>query len=308
MAVTNRQPDSLPCRIAKSAKVLASSTLSSVVGIEASLKRSRQIAKLGITSQTDCHHSDVQTYLLAPNRIAEKAFGSKEAASSSHALEEDFCRFQERTGLAIFEHEVLGDLLVDERDSNRSCMAVSDILNEDVDRSIGLALYPELQLQQLELTCQQSSAIRRLELLNAHVNAMRIEQLAGLQQRSEIANHLCREAFHDQPYQSLQQSLNHQPCDSEQMYQTPQVQFRSECSNAGNDEDLRPFYCPYYEFHNNFFWRNTLGLRPPLVHRCPHAGCDYISRLYSDWLHHVLIPHHDIQGFANVPDGHGSND
>ena len=309
MAVTHRQPDSLPHRIAESARELACSVVFGVAGTEASLKDARHIAKHADSTITDYKQEHAQAVLLPRSRIAGKAFRSQVEASSSHAVEEEFRHFVEDTALTTAKYDISIDLLiVDDRNSERSCTAAREVLGESIDGNIALESSLDLRLQQAVFSSEQSSATRRLELLNSQVKAIGSEQSVEFQQRSDIASHLCREAFYDQPDPPRQQDLARQPCGGGYAYQTPRTQSRSERSETGSDEDPRPFYCPYYACHSRFLWQNCLGSRPPFINRCVHADCDYISRVYSDWLHHVRTPHHDIQGFADVSDGHGSND
>lgn len=316
------QRTTLPHRVVRSAKDLASATLS---GATFELKDPLDSKHAGSSSQvsTSVEHPSSESARSRPGIIARGSSFRNETEESHRAkAEQDFERFQQ---LDDFQSEFTACLasLRDTFEPQEGSYDPQSASNEfvkgietaaiEVDESISRRELSSKSVVAKDVDLARKAAVRRLNQIGAHLQ--RNLEMQTLQPeaytkshvlmdetRSLVVDQLARQAD-DEVRNTIRtdeaESLRHGIRDavaSQHQATVSSVESSSKASPKKEDEVLqRQFHCPYYACHRNLKLRSTSSSSSN-QRRCVHVGCDFTADTFSSWAEHIHMPHHDLLG------------
>jgi hypothetical protein len=327
---TTMDQTTLPHRVVRSAKDLASATLS---GTTFELKSPSESKHTGTSAQAS------SSFKHLPRRSAQSSArinnrGSSFRSAANDTLrkdaEDEFERFQgledlqaEYTACLASLHDKVApqEGLYDPQEFLRpQANLVSNAVVEGAETNMmdldeptsGYEMSSE-SIRQRSVDFARTAASRRLKQIGAHLQ--RNLTMQTLQQDAYIQSHALvsatrslileehtrqaddeyRRAIHSTQTGTNQRGV-HRDLASQNRDAVAHVDCPPRLSLENQDNILqRQFHCPYYACHHNLQHLSTSSSSSS-QRRCVHAGCDLNMETLNSWAEHIHTPHHDLLG------------
>lgn len=324
------QQTTLPHRVVRSAKDLASATLS---GATFELKDSLDSKHAGSSSQasTSSEHLSSGSVQQRPELHARgSSFRNETDESHREKAEQEFGRFQllddfqsEFTACLASLHDKLEPqegpfdlqkpLLTGPTTKSNETTQAAEIITIDANESILRNELASDPIIEKDVNTARTAAVRRLNQIGAHLQrnlAMQtLQQEAYLQShasmdetRSLVVDQLTRQAddevrnaTHTDEAESSRHGIRNMVA-PQHLAPVASVESAPESSSEKEDEVLqRQFHCPYYACHRNLKLHSTSSSNSS-KRQCVHVGCGFNAETFSSWAEHIHMPHHDLLG------------
>ena len=321
------QQTTLPHRMARSAKDLASATLS---GATFELKDPRESKYAGSSSQasTSFEHLSSGSALQKPEIDARsRSFRNEADESHQQRAEQDFERFQQlddfqseftaclasiRNAFApregSYDHQ--GALLAYPKLRSNEIVESTGTTTINVNESASRHELANESMAEKDVDFARTAAVRRLNQIGAHLQ--RNLAMQTLQPETHTQSHALmdetRSLVVDQLTRQADDEVRNTTCTNEaessrhgiRNVLAPQHQAsveRAPESSPKKEDDLlqRQFHCPYYACHRNLKLHSTSSSRSS-QRQCVHVSCDFTAETFSSWAEHIHTPHHDLLG------------
>lgn len=314
------QQTTLPHRVARSAKDLASATLS---GATFELKDPRDSKYAGTSSQASTSFECLSSgsAQARPGLYARgSSFRNETDEIYREKAEHDFERFQQ---LDDFQSEFttcltsLRDTLERQEGSYGSksdeigkIAATSTI---DADESTSKHELASESVIAKDLDFARTAATRRLNQIGAHLQrnlAMQTLQQEAYTRTHALMNETGSMVMEETTRQAdddvrnttrtnvAEASLHGSRGVAASQHQAPTASGESDPRASPEKEDevlQRQFHCPYYACHRNLKLRSASSSSSS-QRQCVHVGCDFSIKTFSSWAEHIHMPHHDLLG------------
>ena len=314
------QQPTLPHRVARSAKDLASATLS---GATFELKDPRDSKYAGTSSQASTSFECLSSgsAQARPGLYARgSSFRNETDENHREKAEQDFERFQQ---LDDFQSEftscltTLRDTLEQQEDSygpkSDGIVNIAATRTIDANESISKHELASESVIAKDLDSARTAATRRLNQIGAHLQ--RNLAMQTLQQEAYTQSH----ALMNEAGSMVMEELTRQADDDVRtttrtneaeasihgfrnvvtsQHQAPVASGESDPKASLEEEDevlQRQFHCPYYACHRNLKLR-SISSSSSSQRQCVHVGCDLTIETFSSWAEHIHMPHHDLLG------------
>jgi hypothetical protein len=325
------QQTTLPDRVARSAKDLASATLS---GATFELKDPRDNKYAGTSSQASTSFQHLSSGSAQPRPgIYARGSSFRDETDESHRekAERDFERFQQLDDcqseftacLASLRdtsepqegsYDSKSALLTDPSLNFEEIVKPAKISTVNADKSKS-TLRHELASESIskrDLDSERTAAVRRLHQIGAHLqNNLAMQTLQPeLYTQSDLMDE-SRSIFLDQLSRQTDDEVRNatRTNEAESSFQDIQdvvgpqhqdtiVRVKSAPRSPPEKEDnvlQRQFHCPYYACHRNLKLHSTSSLSSS-QRQCVHVGCNFTTETFSSWAEHIHMPHHDLLG------------
>jgi len=283
-------------RITGSARGLACSTISGVVGIEADLRDSRTFGKQRILRSS----RNQEATSIGGDRKRRRALHRIDAASSIRAASSSTKRDQIQREFNTFcdDKPTMSELPIEAQrlDSEISAdkydrPATWHLANDEDDIMIDIAPQYKPPAQASESRQElRSTAAKRLDQVQQHISTTRT---IPAQQHAARHAYLHPASEVEDTRMSTRNVLSpvplNRPLSDEQ--RRPDV----DESMDKDDDKLQGFHCPYMDCHNNLSPPRLGYLMSTYGRICVHVNCDCVFENKKDWLTHIVMSHHDIQ-------------
>jgi len=326
------QQTTAPHRVARSAKDLASATLSGAAFELKNLRDSKYAATSSQASTSFEHISSGSARSRPGINARGSSFRNETDDIHRRRAEQDFERFQQLDdlqsefaacltslhdtippqGSSYGSHRVL---ITEPACGTSEVVKVAETSTIDANESTSRNYTASESIQETNLDSARTAAVRRLNQIGAHLQRnleiQTLQQEAYLQShallngtRSHALNQLTRQADTDtrntthtteatSSSHTVQKSAT--PQDRDQITHIDNPAKSPSRSEKEDDMLQRQFHCPYYACHRNLQLRPTSSSsssRRP----CVHVSCDITIETLSSWIEHIHMPHHDLLG------------
>lgn len=324
------QHTTLPHRVVRSAKDLASATLS---GAAFELNDPRQSKYAGTSSRASTSFEHLSSgSAQTGSRINARGSSFRDETDGVHRWEEeqDFERFQQLDDFQSEFTACLASLKETIALQENSCRPQSDLIMEsepginetagfsmiDLDNSASRHQLASESILEMSLDSTRTAAVRRLNQIGAHLQRNLAMQTLQQQEvylqshaltnatRSLVLDQFTRQADNDtqttthtteavSSSHAVQKSVSSQHEDQTAHVNNPAIPPSEK--EEDDDGSQRQFHCPYYACHRNLQLHSTRSSssskRP-----CVHVGCDLTIENFTSWAEHIHMPHHDLLG------------
>jgi hypothetical protein len=330
----NTQETALPQRVVRSAKNLASATLSGTFELNDLQSRKQVGTSTQALHDYGKHSSDITRFKSIPES-RKSSFRDEWNATACKEAEEDFERFQASKDFRVWQnHEfvegsealrgasVLQGSAYGSQDVPRTPYdaiystianghAISTSVPEKPSSKIGSATGP---VDDAQLYLARTAALRRLRQIGAHLQknlAMQVLQQVAFEQSHASMHRASAHAQNQQPRQHIDENPepirsdkvrsdrnnNQGSPSSEQSHESVSRGKEPSALSLGKEEDglQRQFHCPYYACHRNLQLLPLSGSSSS-QRRCVHVGCTFQANTLNSWDEHIHVPHHDLLG------------
>ena len=326
------QQTTLPHRVLRSAKDLASATLSSAASELKDPRESKYAATSSSTQASDClEHSHEGGSQSRPNlNFRGSSFRSETNDILRRDAEENFALFQQLEDIqtqfaaclsSLQDTAELRDGLCDPRNialagkdlEFDATAKAADATTIDLVQSTSRHELANESIEGKSMDSAHEAAVRRLNQIGAHMQrnlAMQTLQQDAHDQSHILLHHtrlvgrdeLKRQAVDEyrnanHPNGAEPESLRvHKSATS--LDRTSVARFESPAKPSLEKEENtleHRFHCPYYECHHNLQLL-TVSKSSSNQRPCVHVGCNLELEEFSCWAEHIHMPHHDLLG------------
>lgn len=314
------QQTTLPHRVARSTKDLASATLS---GATFELNDPRESKHAGSSSQasTSFEHLSSGSAQARPGLDARSSsFRNEIDESHREKAEQDFERFQQ---LDDFQSEFtaclrsLRDTLEQQEGSYdpKSKEIVKPPVTSTIDANKSTSRHEVASESVVSKTIDfaRTAAVRRVNQIGAHLQrnlAMQTLQPEACTQSRALMNETMsmvteevtrqvddgrRSTVHSDEAESSTHGIPN--AISPQYHETVASGDSAPKESPEKEDDVlqRQFHCPYYACHRNLKLYSASSSSSN-QRKCVHVGCEFVAETFNPWAEHIHMPHHDLLG------------
>lgn len=325
------QQTTLPHRVARSVKDLASATLS---GATFELKDPRESKYEGPSSShasNSFEHLSSGSIQQRPGIYARgSSFRNETNDVQWRKAEEDFERFQQlddfqseftaclaslNNTIAPQEssHGLQSDSILESDHRSNQILELGETSKINLDQPTSKHELASESISKESLDSPRTAAVRRLNQIGAHLQrnlAMQTLQQEDAYVQSHALIHETRSIVADELTRQSNDDVQNTTRTNEAESSTHSVhnvvppQHHDRIASVENppkqssEEEnglQRQFHCPYYACHRNLKLHSTSSSSSS-QRQCVHVGCGFTTDTFNSWAEHIHIPHHDLLG------------
>jgi hypothetical protein len=326
------QQTTLPHRVARSVKDLASATLS---GATFELKDPRESKYEGPSSShasNSFEHLSSGSIQQRPGIYARgSSFRNETNDVQWRKAEEDFERFQQlddfqseftaclaslNNTIAPQEssHGLQSDSILESDHMSNQILEPGETSKINLDQSTSRHELASESISKRDADFARTAALRRLNQIGAHLQrnlAMQTLQQEDADVQSHVFMSGTKSIVLDELTRQADDGVRNATRTDEaessshgvrnvvlSQHQDQIANIDSPPKSPSEEEDnvlQRQFHCPYYACHRNLKLHSTSSSSSS-QRQCVHVGCDFTTETFSSLAEHIHVPHHDLLG------------
>jgi len=303
-------------RMVGSARGLACSTFSGVIGIEAELRDPRAPGKQQIVRSA----RNLETVSAGNDHRRNDNTREEESASFRSSRHVGGHDESQREFDVFSEHSPsLKEALFDDRASESGHTAVSGqhvylrpetwhLAIDENEMMLGSDQRHDVPAQAMErvVVVARTNAALRLDQVQQHISTAAVR----LNQRQAAVESQGQNTSRREDMFTILTIPLHPPTNNRRLIHVRQIPQKTEDRmDEGQDEDgIHGFHCPFIGCHDNVASPRLEYLLETYGMICVHVDCDFTFEDKRDWLAHIVTSHHDIQAAVVGDDSHVPND